>query len=251
MSIRFYPRIPDESVVKLYKQKVEEKHGRLFASLGEETEQALKLHLMIKFDVDFPDDPRLEQLLDQYLGVAHTRGEDNNMSQNEDLKIKTDPENCKTKKERAYFAMEYLKRNHLEQITHGDFTLATTKLFGQSDYRTIKSNLELLVNNGGLIKVPMRNIGKKNRHKQIYRFKDNIIYSKYNKPQSLHEFIRTFKEHFKDRSQVTLTEIKIFLEEDYVITDSKFVEERTNLLKEAGIIKKYAKNPENTVYNFC
>lgn len=251
LSIRFSPRIPDESVVKLYKQKVEEKHGRLFASLGEETEQALKLHLMIKFGIDFPDDPRLEQLLDQYLGVAHTHDQDNNMSNNEGLKIKTHPENCKTKKERAYFAMEYLKRNHLEHITHGDYNLATTKLFGQSDYRTIKSNLELLVNNGELIKVPMRNIGKKNRYKQIYRFKDNSTYSKYNKPQSLQEFTRTFKEHFKDRSQVTLTEIKIFLEEDYVITDTKFVEERADLLKEAGIIKKYAMNPENTVYNFC
>jgi len=223
----------------------------LFASLGEATEQALKLHLIIKFGVDFPDDPRLEQLLNQYLGVAHTRDQYNNMSHSEDLKIATHPENCKTKKERAYFAMEYLKRNHLEQITNGDFTLATTKLFGQSDYRTIKSNLELLVNNGELIKVPMRNIGKKNRHKQIYRFKDNSIYSKYNKPQSLQEFTRNFKEHFKDRSQVTLTEIKIFLEEDYVITDTKFVEERADLLKEAGIIKKYARNPENTIFNVC
>ncbi|AXV38624.1 MAG: hypothetical protein CIT01_10600 [Methanobacterium sp. BRmetb2] len=69
------------------------------------------------------------------------------MSHKEDLKIKTHPESCKTKKELAYFAMEYLKRNHLKQITHGDYTMATTKLFGQSDYRTIKSNLELLVNN--------------------------------------------------------------------------------------------------------
>ncbi|WP_321421699.1 hypothetical protein [uncultured Methanobacterium sp.] len=251
MSIRFYPRIPDESVVKLYKQKVEEKHGRLFASLGEETEQALKLHLMIKFEVDFPDDLRLEQLLDRYLGVAHTRDQYNNMENNGDLSTQTQPENCKTKKERAYFAMNYLKRNHLEQITHHDYTLATTKLFGQSDYRTIKSNLEILVNIKELTKVPMRNIGKRNRHKQLYRFKDNEIYNKYNKTKSLQEFTRTFKERFKDRSQVTLTEIKIFLEEDYIITDSQFVEERADLLKQEGIIKKYAINPENTVFNFC
>jgi len=249
LSIRFYPRIPDESVVKLYKQKVEEKHGRLFASLGEETEQALKLHLMIKFEVDFPEDPRLEQLLDRYLGIAHTREQHNNMQVSED--INTEPEKCKTKKERAYFAMNYLKRNHLEQITHRDYTLATTKLFGQSDYRTIKSNLEILVNIKELTKVPMRNIGKKNRHKQIYMFKDNNIYNKYNKPKSLQEFTKTFKERFKDRSQVTLTEIKIFLEEDYVITDPQFVEERADLLKQEGIIKKYAINPGNTVFNFC
>ncbi|AXV38623.1 MAG: hypothetical protein CIT01_10595 [Methanobacterium sp. BRmetb2] len=96
----------------------------------------------------------------------------------------------------------------------------------------------------------MRNIGKKNQYNQIYKFKDNI-YNKYNKSQSLQEFARTFKKHFKDKSQVTLTEIKIFLEEDYVMTDAKFVEERADLLKEAGIIKRYAGNPENTVYNFC
>lgn len=243
MSNRFSPRIPDESIVKLYKQKVEEKHGRLYAVLGEEAEQALKLHLMVKFDVDFSDDLRLEELLDAYLGVAHTQNHECNMSVTVETNDLKKPEDCKTKRERAYFAMSYLKRNHLEQITHGNYVKACSDLFGQSDYRTVKTNLEILTSNGALVKLRMRNVGKKNIYKQIYKFHENDVYPKFNSARSLQEFIKSFKESFKGRKQITLNEIKKFIEEDYVITDTKFVEERANYLKNEGILEKHVQNP--------
>lgn len=249
MSLRFGPRIPDESIVKLYKEKIREKHGRLYAALGEETEQALKLHLMIKFDVDFPDDHQLDQLLDSFLGVAHTQTQDEKMFVTLETNDLKNPEDCKTKKERAYFAMNYLKRNHLERITHKNYVKACSDLFGQSDYRTIKTNLEILTNDGALIKQNMRNIGKKNQHKQIYKFKVNNIYHKFNNANSLNEFIKGFKGRFKDREQITLNEIKLFIEEDYVITDTKFVEDRTNYLTSKGILEKHSVNA--SIFNVC
>lgn len=249
MSLRFGPRIPDESIVKLYKEKIRETHGRLYAALGEETEQALKLHLMIKFDVDFPDDHQLDQLLDSFLGVAHTQTQDEKMFVTLETNDLKNPEDCKTKKERAYFAMNYLKRNHLERITHKNYVKACSDLFGQSDYRTIKTNLGILVTDGELDKLKMRNIGKKNRHEQIYKFKENSIYNRFNSAKSLEKFTENFIEQFKNRGQVTLTEIKLFLEADYIITNKKFVQNRANHLKTAGIIEKYVETSENTVFN--
>lgn len=249
MSLRFGPRIPDEIIVKLYKEKVKEKHGRLYAALGEETEQALKLHLMVKFDVDFPDDPELDQLLDAFLGVAHTQTPEEKTFVTLETNDLKNPEDCKTKKERAYFAMNYLKRNHLEQITHKNYVKACSDLFGQSDYRTIKTNLDILTGNGELTKQKMRNIGKKNQHKQIYKFKENNIYHKFNNANSLNEFIKGFKKRFKDREQITLNEIKLYIEEDYVITDTKFVEERANYLTNEGVLEKHLLNP--SIFNVC
>lgn len=88
----------------------------------------------------------------------------------------------------------------------------------------------------------MRNIGKKNKHKQIYKFHENDIYPKFNSAKSLNEFIKSFKESFRGRKQITLNEIKLFIEEDFVITDVKFVEERANYLINGGILETHAQN---------
>lgn len=244
MPVRIQPTIKDDKIVKLYQDEIEKKYGSTYIFFGKELEEAIKLHLTIKYGVIIEGDQSIDQLLDTYLGVTHTQTVNTKLDhyEKQDLNHLLDPERCKTKTQRAYVTLNHLKKVHLEQFTQRDYEAAMGKLFEQSDYRTIKSNLELLELHGVILKEQMR-LGKKNRAKQVYSFYENKSYL-YKNENNLDEFTKLFKEEYVG-GQVTLSEIKLFLDNEVLVNSEEFVKEYADILVKDGVIEEFVRSEEN------
>lgn len=249
MSIRIRPTIPDEKIVKLYQDHIKEKYGTVYMFLGKELQEAMKLHLTMKYGVTFNDDPKLDLLLGKISPAAHTQTILDDQEKN-DLNKLFDPEIGKTKTQRAYITLNNLKRVFLDQFTHQDYSITLERLFQNSDYRTVNTNLRILLNNGSISKVNMRR-GKKNRYKQLYQFTDENGYYFYNDLKCLREFIELFRLEYERSSQITLKEIRLFLDKQGILGNSEFVRKYSDVLVEKGILEQHRVRPEkgNVVFN--
>lgn len=242
MQTRIRITLPEDGPYKEYKAMIKKENGKLNGVLGIEINKLIKLGLKLKGHPNYQHLPEINSMLDTVSNSAHTHGSCNVNISNSEIENKI--QFTKSKKDRAYSILADLMKCFQYKFTQGDFTNAQVKLFGQNDHRTTKSNLELLIIDGCIIKIQMR-VGKKNQHKQEYKFVDNQLFAKYNSNEKLEEFTNYFIDSlYSDAYEILYTDIKSKIKEFHGIENDNFTNIRIDYLIEKNILKMVVA-PEN------
>jgi len=155
MSKRFDVRIPDEIVIEMLNRFIDEKDEEKKYIKGKWTQKIIKIGLMVCGCPELQNDSESNELLNTYINsgkYAHT----NNI--NMIKAIDTTPINktskaskLTTKKDRAYYVLNYLKSVYLQEFTFREYVDKSKELLDRAnDNRTIASNIELLEKDGAI-----------------------------------------------------------------------------------------------------
>lgn len=260
MNERFCFRVPKKNLKNEFLKMVRKKYNKINGAVGKECCKALQLYLEAEKLGLVKDDSDYENLID-YLKTKHThikkqKGKkciEKSNSENKNRFLEEIlPENCKNKRDRAYCILQYLMKCYEYEFKFKNFKNIQNKLFGHSDDRTTKSNLNLLIMDKRLNEIQMR-LKKDEIDKKRYEFSKNYLFDKYNSSENLNEFSIYFKEKIKGRYQLTFENIKdeinIFQgsNNDYFVNSDDFVKIRIQHLIEKNIIKEVVKNKIYTI----
>lgn len=155
MSKKIHPWISDENVVTDFKEYFGENGIKKVQFFGEMIQKSMKLLLMVSGHPKYQNDNESNDLLNTYINsgkYAHTN--EMNMIKAIDTTPMSRPSKTPkltTKKDRAYYVLNYLKSIYPEEFTFKEYLDKSKELLERAnDDRTIATNIELLEKDGAI-----------------------------------------------------------------------------------------------------